>query len=366
MSNLFQTLSIDEIRDESPDAYSLIFRDYDPEFYRYTPGQYLTVRLQIEGKEYRRAYSLSSSPQTDDYMSVTIKREPGGIVSNFIRDYLAEGDMLDLMRPMGHFTLSPHPEQKRHYIMIGGGSGITPLMSMLKSLLAVEIKSKVSLWYGSRNEDSIFFYSELEQLGKQYPERLHVYHSLSQPSGNWKGVKGRLDKDHIYQLLLELFMEDEFRKQYYLCGPQGLMDAAEAAFDKHAVNPSDVHREFFSAPVPTEEQVEKVWSEGEEEDEEEELIIYPQTVQIRLNGETHLLDVRPEQSILDAAVEKGLDPPYSCLAGTCSSCMARLEQGEVAMDQFLGLTDEEMEAGYVLSCQSHPMSDDVELVFEDS
>lgn len=365
----FVSLPIDEIRDETPEAYSLFFQNPDPEIFSYLPGQYLTIKVKMNGEELRRAFSLSSSPISDNRLSVTIKRVEDGRASNFIRDNLKKGDIMEIMPPMGHFTVEPDAEAANHYILIGGGSGITPLMSILKTVLEAEPSSKVSLWLSNRSRATIIFREELASLSALHPERLHVYHTLTQPEEDWKGATGRLDVDTVYHLVSELFMTDELRKQYYICGPNGLMDAAQKALEKHAVNPSDVHREYYSAPVPTEAQVEAAYAAPAEEeaptffDGEETYSLENRTIRVKLDDEWADLAVEANKIILDAAIEAKLDPPYACQSGICTTCRAMLISGTVAMEETEGLSTSELEDGYVLTCQCHPLSDDVVLEF---
>ena len=365
----FWSLPIDEIRDETPDAYSVFFRNPDPKTFSYFAGQYLTLRVMIGGEEYRRAFSLSSSPATDERLCITIKRVEGGRVSNYLRDELKAGDELDVMPPMGNFRLEPDPAHALHYVLVGGGSGVTPLMSILKTVLVEEPNSKASLWLVNRNEASIIFLEELQRLSATYPDRLHVFHTLTQPEPDWKWATGRLDTSKVYDLLSELFMTDELRKRYYLCGPQGLMDATERAFDRHAVHPAHVYREFYSAPVPTEEEVAAAYAEPEPErpedyfDGEQSYEVITRTVRIGLDGEWTEVAVAPGKNVLQAAMDAGLDPPYSCQAGICTSCMAHLKSGTIAMDENEGLSSRELEEGYVLTCQCHPLSDGVEIEY---
>ena len=368
MSRYFYPAIIDEIRDETAEAYTVFFHPPELELFSYVSGQYLTLRLFIEGEEFRRAYSLSSSPLTDARLSVTIKRVAGGQVSNYIRDHLQEGDVLELMPPMGHFVVNTHPEHRRHYILIGAGSGISPLLSIIKTVLKAEPDSKVSLWYGNRNEDSIIFKELLNTFLKQYPQRFHLAHFLSQPDPDWKGFTGRLDTERVYERISDLFMRDEYRKQYFICGPARMMDGVQVALDKHAVYPPDVHREWYTAPLPSEEELDKVYGGTEQATtlvaDGEEFPILTQNIRLILFGEAHELTVRPDQSILDAALEAKLDAPYTCQAGICTSCRALLHEGMVAMDETEGLSEEELEEGYILTCQAHPLTEDVEVEFD--
>ena len=351
--------------DETEAAYTLFLQNPDPEAFTYLPGQYLTLRLTINGKEYRRAFSLSSAPGLDELLAITLKRVPGGVVSNYLRDYLRPGDTLEVMRPMGHFTIDPSPDKSRHYLLMGAGSGISPLMSMIRAVLHHEPLSVVSLWYGNRNQADIIFRDQLTELQKQYPSRLFLYHTLSQPEPDWKGFRGRLDGERVYDLICDLFMTDEHRKQYFICGPQAMMDDAMAALRKHAVFPTDIFREYFTAPPPSEEDVEKAYmqnaAQASGKNGQEETFFH---MHLLLDGQEYDLNVSSRQTILDAAIEAGIDAPYSCQAGICTTCRARVIQGEVRMDYDEGLNDVEKDEGYILTCQAHPQSDDVVVEFE--
>lgn len=366
MRTKFHPLPIKSIKDETSEAYTLSFENPDTEIFKYSAGQYLTLRLWIEAEEYRRAFSLSSSLYVDTDLQITIKRVPNGKVSNYIRDHLKQGDIIDVMPPMGGFRIDPVTDKQRHYILIGAGSGISPLMSMLKTVLYVEPLSKVSLWYGNRDETSIILYKQLENLKKKYKDRLYIYYSLTQPSPKWKGGKGRLDEQHIYDLILKLFMVDTYRKQYYICGPEGMMLAAQEAFARHAINPKDVHQEYYSAPlIDHPEDVEASQTEKVEDGiTPSHPDIETQEVIVQLDGGLYRLTVQPTQTILDAALEDKLDPPYTCQVGICTSCRAKLIKGKVHMDESMGLSADEIEQGYILTCQAHPMSDDVRLEWE--
>ena len=356
MAANFYSAKILDIRDETVDAYSLVLEAPENEEFRYKAGQYITVRVWIEGEEQRRAYSLSSSPAIDEHLIITIKRVEGGLVSNYLRDQLKPGDLIEIMAPMGNFFIEPSGQQERHYILLGAGSGITPLMSMLKTVLLMEEGSKVSLWYGNRTISDIIFKEELLSLKSEYGDRLSIIHVLSRAGEEWNGFKGRLDKERIYDLVLELFMVDTFRKRYFICGPTGMMEAAIEALDKHAVDPAHIFQEYFDAPL-----VEQHHEGDEVSDGEETFELTTQKIAYIIDGETHTLTVSPEETILDAALAAGLDPPYSCKGGVCTSCMGMMHSGVVSMDVTLGLNDEELEAGWVLSCQAHPLTDDVEI-----
>jgi ring-1,2-phenylacetyl-CoA epoxidase subunit PaaE len=382
----FYSLTVDEIRDETPDAYSIFLQPPSdaPAAFAYRAGQYLTVRRDIAGEDVRRALSLASSPGLDARLRLTIKRVPGGQLSNHLRDTLQVGDALEVMPPMGQFVLYPQPEAHHHYLLIGAGSGITPLYSLLRTALAEEPRSQVSLWYGNRNQASIIFGEELHALGAQYPDRLEVVHVLSQPEAGWAGYTGRLDQARIYDLVSEVFMTSEGHKQYYLCGPTGLMEAAEAALEVHAVNFANVHREHYHAPLPSDEDLAaqevadqeagleadtlgevRVAANGQSQAPIGRYEAVPREVTVHLDGQAHAVSVSPDQPILQAAINAELSPPYSCLSGVCTSCRARLQHGAVTMKVALGLSDEDLQAQYILTCQALPLTDGVVVSYDE-
>ena len=358
MALQFLPLSVLDVIDQTPQAYTLVFKRPPETEWNFLAGQYLTLRIFLGGEEYRRPYSLSSSPLNTDTLAITIKRMDGGIVSNYLRDTLEVGDTVESLPPMGNFFVEPTPIRIRHYILIGGGSGITPLISILRTVLAVEPDSRVTLWYGNRREEAIIFREELSQLKETYKERFTLVHVLSQPSASWKGPKGRLDPERVYEYILELFMVDEFQKGYYLCGPEGLMEAAQQAMERHAIDPRHVFQEHF---------VGHVFEMPEETSPEEGIAVKEapkaQSIQVILDGERYEVLVKPGQSILDAALEEGLDAPYSCKGGVCTTCMGRVLNGEVEHSDAVILLDSEKEKGVILTCQARPISDEVEVEY---
>lgn len=368
MSKYFHKLLIKEIREETSESYTLVLEKPDSPGFAYKAGQYLTIRTFIEGEEFRRAYSLSSCPNTDPDLAISIKRVEQGKVSNYLGDTLKAGDTLEVMKPMGNFFIEPDITAPRHCIMIGAGSGITPLISMIKTVLKEEPESKVSLWYGNRRVNSVMFAQQLAGLSERYPQRFHVFHVLSQADESWKGARGRLDKERVYKLLSDLFMQDDFRKEYYICGPRAMMQEAVAALDTHSVHPGYVSQEHFTAELPTDEELDALAAQEAESlqvsDGETEYEIVEQEVSIKLEGKTHKITVSPKDTLLTAALAQNLDAPYTCKAGICTTCIAKIHSGLVSMETTDGLTDEEMEEGYILTCQAHPLDDEVEIEFE--
>ena len=355
----FHKLRLRQIIDETDQAYTLEFERPQEAMWDFRAGQYLTLQVDINGESLRRPYSLSSSPLDGEVLAVTIKRLPDGLVSNYLRDILKPGDEVEVFPPLGNFLVEPTPLRIRHYILIGGGSGITPLMSILKTVLSVEPDSKVTLWYGNRREEDIIFKEELSRLKKQYRERFTLVHVLSQPPGEWKGPRGRLNRDTIYEYILELFMVDEYQKAYYLCGPEGLMIAAQEAMDIHAIDPRFVFQEHFVGNVLS--------LEAPQTEAEEESVPKPpektHSISIVLDEERYEIEVPPGKSILDAALDAGLDAPYSCKGGVCTTCMGRVKKGEVIHSDAIMLLESERKKGVVLTCQARPTSDGVEISY---
>lgn len=362
------SLAVEKIVDETPDAYSVYLKVDDADLLKYKAGQYITLKLNIKGEELRRAYSLSSSPVVDNNLVVTIKRVADGKASNYIRDNVKAGMSLNILPPMGKFAVSLNPANAKHYVLIGAGSGITPLMSMIKSILKAEPNSTITLWYGNRTEKSIIFKDELDKLQKKSGKRLNIIYLLTQSGWFWRGEKGRLDKKKVTDLLAKLFMKgDSLQKIYYICGPNEMMQDAQKALEEQGVNMKDVFREYYSAPAPSDAEAEKALLEAAAEAEKEAAIIMEVAsapagngtpAKIILDGQSYDITVKTGQYILDAAVAAGIDPPYACQAGICTTCRAKLKKGKVHMDEKEGLSDQEIEQGFVLTCQSKCISEE--------
>lgn len=350
------SLTVKQIIDETKDAYTIVFNKPADEAFNYKAGQYLTLKTEINGEKLRRAFSLSSSPVWDDTLAVTIKRVVGGKVSNYLKDTLKTGQEIEVLPPLGSFKIESNPANANHYILIGAGSGITPLMSMLKTALKAEPESKVTLWYGNTNEDSIIFYKELNELGSKFGERLTLVHFLSQASSGWLGEKGRLDKENITRLIRDLFMKDEYKKLYYVCGPEEMMKAALMVLEEEGVYKETIFREYYAAPAPTDEEAAKVHGEKPVKAMNQATII--------LDGQTYTVDIEGDEYVLDSAINAGVDPPYSCQAGVCTTCRALLKKGKVEMDAYDGLTDYEIDQGYILTCQSRCVEGPLELEYK--
>lgn len=322
--------------------------------FTYHQGQFLSLKIIINGEEYRREYSLCSSPYTGEDLTIASKIISGGIVSAYLCRDLKEGDILNVYPPQGKFFTGLDPQNEKYYVLIGGGSGITPLLSILKSVLYYEPKSKVILYYGNYSEDSIMFRSELDELVKKHDQRFKIYYTLEHSDDNMKSYKGRINKDDLYNILNKDPGVREKDAEYFICGPAEMMEIIKHALISKNIPEAKIHIEYFTAPVHHEEYI----PEGEEGDTVKE-----RKVKVILDGNESEVDVPPDMNILDAAIRSDLDPPFSCKAGICTTCRAKLYSGKVKMDEREGLSDAEIEEGFILTCQSHPLTDNVKIEY---
>ncbi|PPK87458.1 ring-1,2-phenylacetyl-CoA epoxidase subunit PaaE [Neolewinella xylanilytica] len=357
----FYPLRVSRLEPETDQAVSIYFTvpEADQTAFHYRAGQYLTLRFTIDGKEERRAYSMCSAPHEDE-LAVTVKRVEGGKVSNYVAEKIKVGDTVEVMPPMGRFLADTDPALRRKYYLFGAGSGITPLMSILRSVLETEPKSEVILLYGNRDEDNIIFKEQLDALERRYSGQLTVEHTLSRPkryaskglkglfkrsSTRWEGATGRIDRKALVDFLSR-YPAGGPECRYYVCGPGEMIDNVEAALLGHGVDDKLIHVERFASASDTKKNA------GDS---------LGGTVNVKLNKEDIEVKLKPGQTILDALLEQGHTPPYSCLAGACSTCMARVEKGGVKMDVCYALDDAEVEEGYVLTCQAHPITPEVHI-----
>jgi ring-1,2-phenylacetyl-CoA epoxidase subunit PaaE len=363
MSSPYLTLNVVELTQETPDAVTIHFERPDRQPVASQPGQFLTLILPCGpgGKKERRAYSLSSTPNEAPRLAVTVKRVAGGLVSNYLLDTVRVGQQLEVMAPLGNFTLTSQPGAARSIVLVGAGSGITPLMSMLKAVLRDEPQSQVLLVYGNRNEESVIFARQLQQLEQQYAGRLQVEHVFSQPLRPATEHKhtGRLNRTTLLRIL-EQRGTPAAQAEYYLCGPEGMMTEAQAALELLAVPASRIRRESFVAAADSAETAAaQPGGHGDVSATEDDGTIKTRTVTVQYEGAEYQFAVEPNQTILEAALNQDIDLPYSCQAGLCTACRGKCLSGKVHLDEREGLSDAEMKQGYVLICVGHPLTNDV-------
>lgn len=345
----YQDLSVKAIVHETKDAISIAFEQPATPL-TYKSGQFLTLITTINGKEVRRAYSLCSSPIVDKDLIVGIKRVEKGLMSNWLPDNLKVGAKVKVMDPMGQFTTEFNKENKRHLVMFAGGSGITPMMSIIKSLLIQEPDSICSLIYCNRDIDSIIFKDQFDKLQTTYEGRLHVIHVLDNAPMNWQGYSGLLNKEMLTKLFERIPNWGLDNTTYLMCGPEGMMKNVDVLLAEHKIPTEKIFKESFVTGVIDKPKKEEAASSSEKKARE---------VTIRYDGNQYKITVEHNRTILETALDKGIDLPYSCQSGLCTACRGKALSGQVKLDEEEGLSKSERAEGYVLTCVGHPMTDDV-------
>ncbi len=367
----FYNLKIKQVIRETEDAVSLIFdipQDLTDTF-DFIQGQYLTLQFTLNGDAVRRAYSMSSSP-LDDVVKITVKQIQNGLVSTHINQNLKEGDTVAVMPPNGRFYTDLDAENKKTYYMLGGGSGITPLLSILKTVLETEPLSAVFLFYGNKDEDSVIFQKKLDELGLQYPDRFRNVQILSHPHtiqqrrffglqtktvASWKGMVGIMDEQHFHYFFNKNRPQHR-QQEYFICGPTPMMDAAEKVLQEKSIDRENIHIERFSSNIPTNVDGTKKVDLSQ--------VKTGAGLTAHLKGERITTRIPADSTILDTLLDMGYEAPFSCKTGACATCLAKCIKGKVQMDECLTLEPEEIEEGLILTCQSRPITDSVEITYD--
>ena len=355
----FHPLRLHRIRPEAAGAAVLAFQvpqalrgDFD-----FRPGQFLTLRAMLEGREERRSYSICSAHQRyvqQGEIEIGIKPVEGGRFSRWAVQTLRPGDTVEVMPPDGRFT--PRVAGARHRVGFAAGSGITPLLSIIATTLAAETQSCFTLVYGNQRVGTIMFSEALQDLKDRYPARLALIHLLSRQPQETALLNGRIDEAKV-DALLRTLLPAESIDEAFLCGPEGMIDATRRALLAAGVAPERVHAERFhsgsaSAPPATRQATPRAGPSAPTADAS----LRVTQLQVVLDGKTHSLALGPQDHVLDAALDAGLDLPYSCKGGVCCTCRARVLEGRVTMDRNYTLEQWEIDAGFVLTCQSRPLT----------
>lgn len=338
----YLNLKVKEVVRETADAVSIHFEQPEGGAISYKSGQFLTVIVNVNGKEERRAYSLCSSPFVDDNPAVAVKRVDGGIVSNYLNDKVSAGDTIKLMEPNGNFTTEFADSNSRYIVLFGGGSGITPLMSIAKSALDQEPNSKVTLVYANRNKDSIIFNEAITAMSSD--ERFNVVHVLEALTDEFDCHEGYLSQEIISQVLESV---DVAKAEIFVCGPTPMMDLTLTSLSALGVPDSKVSKESFVSTADT----------AKESADNDELVA--REVTIIYDGDEYKYTVEPDETILEKGLDEDVDLPFSCQSGLCTACRGKCLSGKVKMNEDEGLSEAEINEGYVLPCVSHPLTDDV-------
>ncbi|AKJ69800.1 phenylacetic acid degradation protein [Pandoraea thiooxydans] len=356
----FHKLPIRDVRAETDDAISIAFA-VPQELrgaYRFKQGQFLTLKTEIDGEEARRSYSICVGvpdyEQTGE-LRIGIKRVPGGKFSNYANDHLRPGIAIDVMTPDGRFFTPLDAAQRKHYVGFAGGSGITPMLALIKTTLAAEPRSEFTLVYGNRAVPTIMFAEELEDLKNRYLGRLRLYHVLSDEAQEIDLFSGLLDQAKC-AAFLDTLIPPASIDEAFICGPAPMMDAAEAALADAGVAKQKIHVERFGIPLP---------QAGAKPIEITDSTPAADLVVVLDGKERRLRQPYEGQSILDTGLRAGLALPYACKGGVCCTCRAKVLEGEVKMDKNYTLEDHEIAQGFILTCQAHPVSERVVVSYDE-
>lgn len=358
----FYPLKISKIQRETETALSIYFTVPEDlkEKFKFSSGQYLTLSDVIKNKEIRRPYSICTAPHSGE-LAVTVKKLKGGLFSEWVHKSWRVGMLKNIGVPQGNFRVDCNIDAKRKHVFIAAGSGITPIMSMIAELLESEPLSSCYLLYGSRNEESIIFKNQLDHLAKRFENQLFVRYTLSKPEKDnknllsglfkkpklqWTGDIGRIDTNKLKQYIDENRLKSK-DTIYYLCGPGDMIEMAESTLLAEGVDSNRILKEYFA---PTGTVSAQPGSKGK--------------VTVLLNNKTIEYESDGKKTILEELINLGEKPPYSCTSGACSTCMAKVKRGKVSMDVCYALDDEEIKAGYILTCQAHVTSDELEISYD--
>lgn len=332
-------LHIDQIVQETEKSLSIHFKQPLIDRIWYKAGQYLTFRFEIAGDEYIRSYSISTAPRLDDTIAITVKAVAGGIVSNYLLENAKPGMEMEVSRPLGRFFIENSVKEQRNIVLLGAGSGITPLYSILRSTLFNEPASQVWLYYANSNPSEVIFGENLARMQRQFGGRFHFQQHFSQ-------LEGRASSADIASFVQAIPEADDCR--FYLCGPKAWMKIANDGLKRSRIAPQNIYQESFA--IPEIEQRAQLPASGPSRE-----------VMVQVGENSLRFRVPAGTTILDAGLSQGLNIPHSCKAGTCAACMGRILSGQISMDNNEALLDFEVEQGKVLVCQSHPESDDVSI-----
>jgi ring-1,2-phenylacetyl-CoA epoxidase subunit PaaE len=345
----FYKLSIKEIIKETADAVSILFNVPEElqSNYSFVAGQYVNVKVTLDGQEIRRAYSICSAPKSGE-LRIAIKSVKNGFFSKFANEKLSIGNVIEVGTPEGKFTFEPKADRQRNYAAFVAGSGITPVFSILKSVLEEEPNSTFVLVYGNKSEKDTIFHNTLHDLQLQYVGRLFVQYVYSQSTAD-NALLGRIDHTTVNYVLKSKHAEMEFSK-YFLCGPEEMIQIVTAALKENNVSDSDIKFELFSTSSSGSKA--DVGASGHT------------SISILVDDEETTFEMSQQQTVLEAALKQGLDVPYSCQGGICSSCICKITEGAAEMKKNQILTDAEVAEGLTLACQAYPTTATIKIDFD--
>ncbi len=350
--SIYHKLSVKEIQKETENSVSIVFNipSENQEKFQFIPGQYITIKKELNGEEVRRAYSICSSVNSGE-IRIGVKAVDRGLFSVYATTHLKVGDVLEVSVPEGRFNLNLNAAHKKAYLSFVAGSGITPVLSMVKSVLENEVNSHFVLVYGNKSANETMFKNEIDSLQATYPNQLSVQYVFSQHQEDGT-LFGRIDISVLNFILNNRFKELSF-DEFFLCGPETMINTIQASLLEKSFSKENIHFELFSAKVEEEEESNATSLDGEA------------TVTVILDDEEEIFVMDKEKIILEVALKKGLDAPYSCQGGICSTCLAQVKEGSAVMSKNSILSDDEIKSGLILTCQAHPTSNKITIDFDD-
>jgi ring-1,2-phenylacetyl-CoA epoxidase subunit PaaE len=339
------------VKQETTKAKSITLQTENDADFKYHSGQYITLRIKINGESLVRSYSISSCPATEKNITFTVKEIENGRVSSYLNNHIKNGDELEVLPPLGNFKIeNSNLNQYKSYFFIAAGSGITPIISMIKTLLIGDSKSNIQLIYGNKTKDEIIFLEELNDLQNRFPN-FKVYHLLSKENNILAYSNERISINIIEKISLEKNINIKENSGFYICGPDEMMRNINYHLLEKKVVQSNIYFESFTTNTSTEK---KTVVENNSE--------YPTKIIIVIGGKEHEIAINEGETILDAAMD--LDPPFSCMSASCMVCKAKLLSGKVEMDDEGPLDDKEISKGYILTCQSHPIGENIKITYD--
>lgn len=346
----FYKLSVKEVRRETPTSVSIAFNvpaELKPN-YKFIAGQYVNLKITLDGTEIRRAYSICASPDSDE-LRVAVKAVKGGAFSQLANEKLKAGDLIEVGTPEGTFTFEPNLERQKNYAAFVAGSGITPVLSILKTVLKGEPKSTFVLVYGNKSPEETIFHQALHDLQLQYTGRFFVHYVYSQSKAD-DALFGRIERSTVNFVLKNKYKDIEFDK-FYLCGPEQMINIVSEVLKESNISDKNIKFELFTASA-TENVIEQSL-DGHTK------------ITVLVDDEETTFEMSKKQTVLEAALKQGLDAPYSCQGGICSSCIAKITHGTAEMKKNSILTDGEIAKGFILTCQAHPTSAELYVDYDD-
>jgi ring-1,2-phenylacetyl-CoA epoxidase subunit PaaE len=333
------SLTVSDIRQEANDAFTVQFSNVPSIFRDFSAGQHLTIKVNVNGEILFRTFSISSVPNVDNFLTLTIKRIKGGKVTNYLADNLKIGNTLEVTAPSGQFFLTPDPAHQKHYVMIAGGSGVTPIYSMIGTILKFEPKSKITFLYANRTADSIIFKEKFENWEKQYAAQLEIKHFWSEEENPKNAIKG-----YITRVSLEELKYGKNQLDFYLCGPEIMTNKLIDDLAYLGVPKEKVHRELFL--ITAQNQTNSLLNAR---------------INARVFGKAYQFETKEGKTILQSGLDQNIPLPFSCQSGLCGMCKMKCTEGKVSMQNNQVLSEQDLKAGYILTCQSLPQTEKISI-----